>query len=311
MEKDKVLVSLYPNIRINKPVDIGLFFILERMRTSNNLRDEIRELRELRNKDEKAYKERKRNLPAVTASGTFSERKASGLKSYNGYICIDIDGQDNPHISDFPQLRDELSKIKNIDACFLSASGEGVFCFVKVGDDPQLHKQYFNALSVCFNELGIKVDEKCSDISRLRFVTFDENGYINDKDSVAFTQVLSQKPTTHNARKEPNLKSTGISQKLSGPQNVVSRVEQTIQKLEAQSIDITDDYSDWIRIGFAFAREFGEEGRELFHRVSSISSKYDARQADSVYDGLLQSDEPSNPATLGTFFYLVQQAGVR
>ena len=311
MKKENALVSLYANIRTNQPREIELLSLLEKMKTTETLRDKIRQLRELRNEDEKAYKEHKRELPAFTTSGTFTERKANGLKSYNGYICIDIDGQDNPHISDFPQLRDELSKIKNIKACFLSASGEGVFCFVKVGDDSQQHKQYFNALSVCFHELGIKVDEKCSDISRLRFVTFDENGYIDNNDPIPFTQTLSQKLTNRNVRKEPNLTSATVNHKSSGQQNAVCKVEYTIQKLEAQSLDITDDYNDWIRIGFAFAREFGEEGRELFHRVSSISPKYNTQQTDSVYDGLLNSDEPSNPATLGTFFYLAQQSQIK
>ena len=129
MKKENALVSLYANIRTNQPREIELLSLLEKMKTTETLRDKIRQLRELRNEDEKAYKEHKRELPAFTTSGTFTERKANGLKSYNGYICIDIDGQDNPHISDFPQLRDELSKIKNIKACFLSASGEGVFCF--------------------------------------------------------------------------------------------------------------------------------------------------------------------------------------
>ena len=161
--KQDIEVSVYANIRSNTSDKCPLIALLRNMKTNPKLKEEIEQLRLLRKDDEKLYKRRKSELPAFTASGIFSQRKSTGLEIYNGYICIDIDGQDNPDITDFSRLRDELSKIKNIDACFLSASGEGVFCFVRVGDDPKQHKQYFNALSVCFKELGINVDEKCSD----------------------------------------------------------------------------------------------------------------------------------------------------
>lgn len=310
MRKEQTNVSLYGNIRKNLPQDISLFALLYNLKNNKDVKAEIEQLRQLRTHDEKAYKESKSRLPAFTASGTFAARKADGLKTYNGYICIDIDGQDNPHITDFPRLRDELSKIKNIDACFLSASGEGVFCFVRVGDDPKRHKQYFNALSVCFKKLGINVDEKCSDISRLRFITFDADGYLDENDPVPFTQTLDRKPTDRSVNKEKFTASGSSRRHVSKQESPMHKVERTIEKLEEQSIDITDDYNDWIRIGFAFAREFDEEGRDLFHRVSSISPKYDTHRADVAYDGFLSADEPANPATLGTFFHLAKEAGV-
>lgn len=310
MRKEQTNVTLYLDIRKNSTFDISLFDLLDKLKTNNNIKIDIEQLRQLRTHNEKAYKEFKSRLPAFAASGTFTARKADGLKTYNGYICIDIDGQDNPHITDFPRLRDELSKIKNIDACFLSASGEGVFCFVRVGDDPKRHKQYFNALSVCFKKLGINVDEKCSDISRLRFITFDADGYLDENDPVPFTQTLDRKPTDRNVNKEKFTASGSSRRHVSKQESPMHKVERTIEKLEEQSIDITDDYNDWIRIGFAFAREFDEEGRDLFHRVSSISPKYDTHRADVAYDGFLSADEPANPATLGTFFHLAKEAGV-
>mgnify|MGYP000038365347 CR=1 FL=1 len=307
--KQDIEVSVYANIRSNTSDKCPLIALLRNMKTNPKLKEEIEQLRLLRKDDEKLYKRRKSELPAFTASGIFSQRKSTGLETYNGYICIDIDGQDNPDITDFSRLRDELSKIRNIDACFLSASGEGVFCFVRVGDDPKQHKQYFNALSVCFKELGINVDEKCSDISRLRFSTFDVDGYLDENDPVPFTQTLDRKPTDRSVNKE-KIASGSSRRHVSKQESPMHKVERTIEKLEEQSIDITDDYNDWIRIGFAFAREFGEEGRDLFHRVSSISPKYDTHRADVAYDSFLSADEPANPATLGTFFHLAKEAGV-
>lgn len=308
--KQDIEVSVYANIRSNTSDKCPLIALLRNMKTNPKLKEEIEQLRLLRKDDEKLYKRRKSELPSFTASGIFSQRKSTGLEIYNGYICIDIDGQDNPDITDFSRLRDELSKIKNIDACFLSASGEGVFCFVRVGDDPKQHKQYFNALSVCFKELGINVDEKCSDISRLRFSTFDADGYLDENDPIPFTQTLDQKAMNRSVNKKTISTSKKFSRNVLLQEDSMRRVERVIEKLEEQSIDITDDYNDWIRIGFAFAREFDEGGRDLFHRVSSISPKYDTHLADTVYDGFLQADEPANPATLGTFFHLVKEADV-
>ena len=51
-----------------------------------------------------------------------------------------------------------------------------------------------------------------------------------------------------------------------------SEVEKVIQNIEANHIDIAPNYNDWINIGFAFADEFGESGRSLFHRVSQYYS---------------------------------------
>lgn len=308
--KQNIEVSVYANIRSNTSGKCPLIALLRNMKTNLELKKEIDQLRLLRKNDEKSYKRRKSELPTFTASGTFTNRKADGLETYNGYICIDIDGQDNPHITDFPRLRDELSKIENIDACFLSASGEGVFCFVRVGDDPEQHKQYFNALSVCFKEFGINVDEKCSDISRLRFLTFDADGYLDEGDPVPFTKTLEQKVRNRNTNRKDSLAQFKSYRKSQKEETFYRRVERTIEKLEEQSIDITDDYNDWIRIGFAFAREFDEEGRDFFHRVSCISSKYDETQTNITYDGCLRAEVPANPATLGTFFHLVKEAGV-
>lgn len=37
----------------------------------------------------------KKALPAITPLGVFSQRSASGLLEYSGFVCIDVDGKDN------------------------------------------------------------------------------------------------------------------------------------------------------------------------------------------------------------------------
>ena len=84
--------------------------------------------------------------------------------------------------------------------------------------------------------------------------------------------------------------------------------ELIIQRLEAQHIDITSNYGDWRDIGFAFSDEFGESGRNYFHRVSRFYSDYSYQESDKQYDKCLKAN--GHGVTIKTFFHLAQQAGV-
>lgn len=84
--------------------------------------------------------------------------------------------------------------------------------------------------------------------------------------------------------------------------------EIVLSRVEASCIDLTGSYQDWIKLGFAFAREHGEAGRGYFHRVSRFHPKYSYSECDKKYDHCLK--ESKGATNIGTFFYLAQQAGV-
>lgn len=88
----------------------------------------------------------------------------------------------------------------------------------------------------------------------------------------------------------------------------IDEVERIIQSIEANRIDITSAYSDWVNIGFAFADEFGENGRNLFHRVSQFYPNYSATECDKQFDNCLKSK--GHGVSLKTFFYLAKDAGI-
>ena len=88
----------------------------------------------------------------------------------------------------------------------------------------------------------------------------------------------------------------------------LSDVEVIIQRLETSHTDITANYSDWRDIGFAFADEFGEAGRDYFHRVSCYYPGYSQRDCDKQYDNCLKSS--GHGVTIKSFFHLAQQAGI-
>lgn len=126
--------------------------------------------------DEAKQKDIKKNLPCVTPSGTFSERCDSGLVKHSGFICIDLDGKQNPGI-DFAALRDSVSDNPYIFFAALSARGNGLFIIIPIAY-PSKHRQHFEALRLDFQEMQLKIDS-CPDVSRLRYVSYDPDAIIN------------------------------------------------------------------------------------------------------------------------------------
>jgi len=81
-----------------------------------------------------------------------------------------------------------------------------------------------------------------------------------------------------------------------------------IGRIEANHTDITSSYYDWLKIGFAFANEHGEAGRDYFHRVSRFYPKYSTKECEEQYDDCMKP--PIKRTNISTFFYLAQQAGI-
>lgn len=84
--------------------------------------------------------------------------------------------------------------------------------------------------------------------------------------------------------------------------------ETIISRIEAAQKDITVNYSDWRDIGFAFADEFGEAGRDYYHRISRFYSGYSPTDCNKQYDNCLKAK--GHGVTLKTFFHLAKQAGI-
>ncbi|MDY6378890.1 MAG: DUF3987 domain-containing protein [Bacteroidales bacterium] len=90
--------------------------------------------------------------------------------------------------------------------------------------------------------------------------------------------------------------------------DTASRVEALIAELRASGRDITADYGDWLKVGFALASEFGESGRRYFHDISSIYSGYNQEESDTKYSECLKSD--NGRTDISTLFYLAKNQGI-
>lgn len=97
-------------------------------------------------------------------------------------------------------------------------------------------------------------------------------------------------------------------QALSGTGDLSDQIEIVTQRIEAAAVDITGDYEEWRNIGFALVDALGERGREIFHRISRFSPKYDAAYLDSQYSNWLNRDR--NGVTYRTFFEKAKEHGI-
>lgn len=84
------------------------------------------------------------------------------------------------------------------------------------------------------------------------------------------------------------------------------RVNTALNEINDKGLDIAPAYEQYVKLGFALAHEFGEGGRDLFHRACQPSSKYNKADADKQFSACLRSG--SSGISIGTFFYLFKEA---
>ena len=253
--------------------------------------EQVQQIREISDKDKRD--KIKGTLPAITPSGIFTYRAADNLVQHSGFMQFDIDFKENQHISNYDDLKSQLCNINNVSYCGLSVSGRGYWGLIPIQHTDK-HKSHFKALENAFIKLGLTIDASCSDVSRLRGYSFDPDGYFNH-DAEVFTLLDKPRP----ARKVKRTHFNNDSR---------SDVEALIEQIQSQRVDITDGYENWLRLGFAFADEFGEVGRDYFHAVSQYHSDYNEREADRQYSHCLRGN--GQGVTISSFFYLAKQYGV-
>lgn len=256
------LISYYPHAKeVKKGESLSISTFLDRVK-DGFWQDKVLFYRTNKTDDNK------RKLPLVTVSGLFSQRNAESLTEHSGFIAIDIDGLKNTN-----DTRDQICCDPYVYAVFVSCGGSGL-CVLSI-IDPKLHLESFDFLAKHFyDEYGIiEVDEKCKDVSRARFVSYDPDLYINQ-----------------DARQ---VKVKAYPKKKYEPVNYVfvdSEFNSIIQSVVDCNLDLTYNYGDWINIGFALAGKFGENGRDYFQKLSSLNPEYDQIKCDRKYSHLLRTN---------------------
>jgi hypothetical protein len=169
-------ISLYKGVKDTKGTIINALDALSVIK-SDELSNQIYTItHELDKKKRNALKVK---LPAVTWSGTFTERKADEIIKHSGIICLDFDG-----IQDVSKVRNTIAQQRPdfLWAMFISPSGTGLKLLCRVPDMvtdtvdelKELHLRYFNYLTAFIQRVyDLEADESGKDMSRLCFLSWD------------------------------------------------------------------------------------------------------------------------------------------
>jgi len=162
----------FKSIKSTKPVaTVTIASILDEIK-SDKYRDVILAIRQDENPSKSLLKDK---LPCFTPTGVFNHRSIAGLENYNGLICLDID-----HVDDAESLKTRASKLTYVHAAFITPSGNGLKVMIKTNASAESYKAKELEVSEAFaiDAGGIR-DNRCKDLARIQFVSYDPNLYYN------------------------------------------------------------------------------------------------------------------------------------
>lgn len=179
---NQLMVSVYQNFG-TKLNDRNLLEILQEIK-SDKYQSEVNSIRYALHKgDEKTADVIKCSLKGFTMSGTFgTSRTKTNLNTYSQIIGLDFD-----HIpfTELYTLVKLINDCKYTFASYISPSGEGIKVFIKINANATQHAITYNQVATFYKNLsGYDFDAKCKDITRLCFVSYDPEIYINEAATV-------------------------------------------------------------------------------------------------------------------------------
>ncbi|MCX7550887.1 DUF3987 domain-containing protein [Xanthomarina sp. F2636L] len=287
-------ISIFKNFA-NKVEDIPLQQIINDIK-EGKYKNQIESIRNLnKNGNTNEANELKKHLLGFTASGVFNTtRKADTISEYSGFVILDIDKLSESELSRIIPI---IHLAVYTYAAFISPSGNGIKIIVPVNSTKEEHKEAYKQVVDYYEQaLNIDIDTSGSDISRLCFMSYDPDCYFN-KDAETYIVRKTEEPS----KKIPSNPKSPLT-----PIN--NEFENYISEIEVNGIDITSSYENWRNIGFAISDEYGESGRDYFHRISKQHSKYDTKECDNQYTSCLNAN--GSGVNIATFYYHANQAGV-
>jgi hypothetical protein len=238
-------------------------------------------------------KREKTKITAITASGFFTGRKDADLAEHSGLLVIDIDEKDQS--LQVKNIREQLKEIPEIFAIHYSLGGKGLAVYFKIKSSK--HFESFDAISkMLANDYDIISDLHCSNIGRLRFVSYDPECHLN----------FGATNWNYFEKKEQRVNEHVYDNHIFSENDI----DYILSQIRERQINIAPDYYSWVRIGFAIASKLGESGRSSF---SIISNYYGGKQKiniDKQYDNCLRADQGRGGGiSIKSFFYYAKNAG--
>ena len=271
--------------------------------------NEINVLREiLSNENEVAYNKQKKKLPVMVFSGIFEGRflnEGDYIKRYTQWIILDIDKKENEFIkslADIQELKTKLSSEKFIYAIFISPSQNGLKILVKGNQTLEQHKTFFNQLVDFFKlKYSVTIDPSGSNINRFCYVSHDPNIYINPQSSIYEIDLNDTIPS--------NGKTIPSGKRIQYRGDNEGILDDILRYLKETNQSITNDYKNWINVGFALITEFHknkQKARDYFHEFSKLDEgKYSREVCNEKFNQLAENSKQR--VSIASIIYLAKQ----
>lgn len=289
-------VSFYGKVNYNKPIkDITLFSWMTYY--SNKKKDWILRLRELNViEPNKAKSMKSEFLPCISITGHFpTYRRIDLADRMNPVICIDIDGGDNPTITDWEEVKRKVMSLDSVFCASLSCRGEGVFCYVYWNTEKDFLKVWYSLEKDFKEKLGIIIDDKCKDITRLRFLSYDSNMLLKRQ-----VEMYDEEYEKYEYCETYDL-NTSLNE---DDTFTFKAIKHLIKNCNYRS----NDYGDWLQDGFRLAT-FGEYGKVLFMYLSQVSDNFDYNNALKKFEECRRTTKKSKGSLAYYFAQLKKYYG--
>lgn len=296
--------------------------ILERIK-SDIYKVQVEKLREallLGNKE--YYDNHKKRLPAVTFSSTFDKKRTKDhLINYNSLLVLDIDKLDEKGMSNVQRI---LLDDKHVISFWRSPSDRGYKGLMHISYDDDLlhisadylHKAAFYKISdYFFNKYGVSLDNSGNDITRLCFVSNDENLMLKTEfesfqiDKEGF---IAQKKIKQSAEvKLKSLSSRAHLYNSTDKNDPSSRklMSDIIRFLNNKQLSITYSYEDWCKVAMAISNSFTYDiGLNYFLKLSNRDAeKFNPIKCSNFLQNCYETRNGS--VNFSSIVYLANQIG--
>lgn len=332
MNKDKdfleqLSVSFFLNVKADKHSDMSIGRVLRGIKNCAYQKQVINARYFLTIGEVDKYADAKGKLPAVTFCGTFTKgHKAEECEHYNNLLVIDIDKLDEPGMI---YTEECLKKDPYIAAYWQSPSGHGYKGLVHLSYDESFkdiplnitHKTAFQQMfAYLLSTYGIALDRSGSDVSRLCYMSSDEDAVIKEE-AMAFKVKYDE--MTNNAKHNVTIagkvraiapkdwneiycKATGYKDNIYN-RNLVVYV---LKKLTKRHLSITETWEDWVKVAFAIASSLHpEKGKDLFLQLCRLDgvNHDEAKSERLIWDAYSLN---KGRCSIKTIKYLARQKGI-
>lgn len=280
------------------------------------------------------YKEEKGKLPAYYFACLGEGRNMSIVHSATGLAIFDIDHfgtAENPmNIDDARKL---LEEDKYSAIVFTSPSGQGLKVVVRIPiinaptdeaiqklidggyraqrghnikDDARKkllddeYKLYYLSLASHYASMGLTTDKATTNINRACYCSYDEQIYYNansliwnDKDIKVTSASLPSRPLPPSPRTAsvPTTTTNGNTYYYN-----TDNFDEFVSEMGSQGIHICDHYAEWLKVGFALHKEFGDaKGFGYFDWISQMNDGYNASECSRQWQKCSSADDGSTP----------------